>query len=76
MEDLFEKLYIHRYVVGNIGEKRLFLVLLSNTSFMVSLENDGCYVVEGIEKPVFSTDLMGAGFDFLTALPSLLSLRS
>ncbi|QIG76117.1 hypothetical protein EVC24_096 [Rhizobium phage RHph_I4] len=67
MEELFEKLYLNRHVVGSIGEKRLFLVLLSYTSFMVALENDGCFVVDDITKPVFATDLMGAGFDFLTA---------
>lgn len=67
MEEFFDYLHAHSHAVGNIGEKRLFVVLISQTSFMVSLERDGCFVVDDIAEPVFPTDLMGAGFDFLTA---------
>jgi hypothetical protein len=67
MEETFKTLVEKGHVVGRINDKRLFFVLLGPASYMVALENDGCFVVENIIQPVFATDLIGAGFDFLTA---------
>lgn len=68
VEMLSQALRQNSYACGEIGGKRLYMVLtLSPSSLMVALENDGCYVHDDFSKPVNRYKLVGAGFDVLTA---------
>lgn len=68
-EQHFRDFAANGFVHGVLHEKVFALVAidLSQGRVMVALENDGCYVHPGYDKPVFPTDLMGAGFDPFTA---------
>lgn len=68
-ENAFNTIRDTGYAHGVLHDKTFAVVAidLSQGRIMIALENDGCYVHPGFEKPVFDTDLMGAGFDPFTA---------
>jgi hypothetical protein len=69
INSLYDILKRSGYAVGIISERRLYVAypVQPTNGLMVALEHDGCYFHDDMRKPINSFDLVGSGFDLLSA---------